>query len=50
MDAKAHRKRDISDKLWNKMEMLLPEGKGKVGRRGKDNRQFINAEFWVLRT
>jgi transposase len=38
MDAKAHRRHDISDELWRKMERLLPGGSGKVGRHGRDNR------------
>jgi transposase len=32
------------------MEGLLPGMKGKVGRHDRDNRQFINAAFWILRT
>jgi transposase len=50
MEIKTHRRHDISDKLWNKMERLLPGVKGKVGRHGRDDRQFINAVFWILRT
>ncbi|MDR2778715.1 MAG: IS5 family transposase [Puniceicoccales bacterium] len=50
MDAKAHGRHDISDELWRKMERLLSGGSGKVGRHCRDNRQFINAVFWIVRT
>jgi transposase len=50
MDSKAHGRHDISDKLWRKMEWLLSGGTGKVGRHGRDNCQFINAVFWIMRT
>ena len=32
------------------LEPLLPGGKGKTGRPAQDNRRFINAVFWILRT
>ena len=41
---------DITDKFWAKMEPLLPEREGSWGGRAHDNRRFINAVFWVLRT
>ena len=39
-----------SDRVWQTLEPLLPGGKGKVGRPAQDNRRFLNAVFWVLRT
>jgi transposase len=51
-----HRGHDVSDGLWNKMESLLAGrggkkgGRGTLGRHGRDNRSFINAVFWILRT
>ena len=48
--APAHRRHDISDRVWEILELLLPGGKGKTGRPAQDNRRFINAVFWILRT
>jgi transposase len=45
-----HRRHDISDKLWEILDPLLPGRKGKVGRHGRNNGKFINAVFWILRT
>ena len=47
--APAHRRHDISDRVWEILEPLLPGGKGKTGRPAQDNRRFINAVFWILR-
>jgi len=44
----AHRRHDMSDRVWSVLEPHLPGRKG--GARAKDNRQFINAVFWILRT
>lgn len=41
---------DMTDTLWNKLEPLLPGSVGKVGRKAFDNRKFINAVMWILRT
>jgi transposase len=41
---------DISDHTWAILEPHLPGRAGDWGGVGKDNRQFINAVFWVLRT
>ena len=45
-----HRRHDISDKDWGLLEQHLPGRKGVWGGIAKNNRQFINAVFWVLRT
>ena len=45
-----HRRHDISDTFWEKLKPHLPGRKGKVGRPATDNRLFINAVFWILRT
>jgi transposase len=45
-----HRRHDISDTVWKKLEPHLPGRKGAWGRVAKDNRQFINAVCWILRT
>jgi len=49
MEAGYHR-HDISDKLWALLEPLLLGRKGTWGGNAQDNRRFINAVFWVLRT
>ena len=41
---------DISDEVWKLLSPLLPGQPGQWGGLAKDNRQFINAVFWVLRT
>ena len=46
----AHRRHDISDHTWEILGPLLPGHKGHVGRPASDNRLFVNAVFWILRT
>ena len=46
----AHRRHDISDRVWENIQVHLPGKKGGVGRPAGDNRLFINAVFWILRT
>ena len=46
----AHRRHDISDHTWKLISPHLPGQEGMWGGRAKDNRQFINAVFWILRT
>ncbi len=46
----AHRRHDISDELWNKIESNLPGQKGCWGGIARDNRTFINAVMWIFRT
>jgi transposase len=41
---------DINDTLWEKIKDLLPERAGKRGQMAKDNRRFINAVSWIIRT
>lgn len=41
---------DISDEAWEKIKDKLPGRPGIRGGIAKDNRQFINAVFWILRT
>ena len=49
MDASYHR-HDISDEVWGLLEPHLPGQRGQWGGIAQDNRRFINAVFWVLRT
>ncbi len=50
MSTPAHRRHDISDHIWSLLEPHLPGRKGAWGRVTYDNRLFINAVFWILRT
>jgi transposase len=40
----------IKDDPWNRIRDLLPGRAGQVGRHGKDNRLFIDAVVWILKT
>jgi transposase len=46
----AHHRHDISDHVWGLLEPWLPGRKGSWGGVAHDNRRFINAVFWILRT
>ena len=46
----AHRRHDISDHAWERLEPLLPGRPGSWGGIARDNRLFINAVFWIFRT
>jgi transposase len=50
MEAVTHRRHDIPDAAWAILEPHLPGKKGDWGGIAKDNRSFINAVFWILRT
>jgi transposase len=41
---------DISDHAWELLEPYLPGRKGVWGGVAQDNRRFINAVLWILRT
>ena len=46
----SHRRHDISDEVWTVLEPHLPGREGLWGGIANDNRLFINAVFWILRT
>ena len=48
--AAAHRRHDMSGEVWEHLKPHLPGGEGKVGRPAQDNRRFIDAVCWILRT
>jgi transposase len=50
MTESAHRRHDISDRVWQLLEPRLPGHEGAWGGKARDNRLFINAVFWILRT
>ena len=49
MSSSYHR-HDISNRTWELLENHLPGRKGTWGGNARDNRQFVNAVFWILRT
>jgi transposase len=44
------RRHEISDEQWTAIEPLLPGKPGDPGRTAQDNRSFVNAVMWLLRT
>ena len=46
----SHRRHDISDAAWALLAPHLPGQAGQWGGIAKDNREFINSVFWILRT
>jgi transposase len=46
----AYHRHDISDDVWERLEPHLLGRKGTWGGNARDNRLFINAVFWILRT
>ena len=46
----AFRRHDLSDHAWELLETHLPGRRGVWGGIAKDNRLFINAVLWILRT
>ena len=46
----AYRRHDIPDRVWELLESFLPGRKGTWGGNARDNRQCVNAVFWILRT
>lgn len=45
-----YRRHDITDRVWQLLEPRLPGREGAWGGKARDNRLFINAVFWILRT
>ena len=48
--AEDYHRHGISDEVWALLEPLLPGRKGTWGGNARDNRTFINAVFWILRS
>ena len=44
------RRYELSNAQWERICDLLPGKPGDPGRRGADNRLFVNAVLWVLRS
>ncbi len=41
---------ELTEAQWWRVEPLLPRRVGTVGRPAKDNRRFVNAVLWVVRS
>jgi transposase len=41
---------ELSNGQWRRIKDLLPGKEGDPGRHGEDNRLFVNAVLWVLRS
>ena len=50
MKQKTYNRFDIDDKTWKKIAPNLTGQRRQHGRIAKDNRKFINAVVWILRT
>ena len=46
----AMRRFELSDEEWVRIEGMLPGKKGDPGRPGRNNRLFLEAVLWILRT
>jgi putative transposase len=43
-------RRELTNARWRLIENLVPGKEGDKGRHGEDNRLFVDAVLWVLRT
>ena len=50
MTDKALHRHDLTDEQWKILAPILPGQKGQWGGIAKDNRLFMNAVLWILRT
>ena len=50
MSDKYLHRHDLTDEQWNVLGPILPGQKGQWGGVAKDNRLFMNAVLWILRT
>jgi len=46
----AYHRHDLSDHAWELLSAHLPGKAGQWGGIARDNRRFLNAVFWILRT
>lgn len=44
------RRFELSDEQWQRVECLLPGQPGSPGRSGDNNRLFLDAVLWIVRT
>jgi putative transposase len=43
-------RRELTDVQWSRIEQLVPGKEGDRGRSAADNRLFVDAVLWILRT
>jgi putative transposase len=43
-------RRELTDANWQSIEQLVPGKPGDRGRHGKDNRLFVDAVLWLVRS
>jgi putative transposase len=43
-------RRELTDAKWRSIEQLVPGKPGDRGRHGKDNRLFVDAVLWLVRS
>ena len=43
-------RRELTNVQWERISHLIPGKKGDKGRAGEDNRLFVDAVLWILRT
>jgi transposase len=43
-------RRELTDAQWARIEHVLPGKEGDKGRHGEDNRLFVDAVLWILRS
>jgi putative transposase len=43
-------RRELTNVQWSRISKLVPGKKGDRGRAGEDNRLFVDAVLWILRT
>ena len=48
--AAAHRRHDMTDAVWEQAEAASAWRQGSAGPSGYDNRRFVDAVCWILRT
>ena len=46
----SYHRHDLSDPVWSLLEPHLPGRRGRWGGVAHDNRRFLNAVLWILRT
>ena len=46
----AHKRHDITDRVWEVLKVHVPGREGVWGGKAKDNRKFLNAVMWILRS
>lgn len=44
------RRHELTDEQWEKIKTFLPGQAGQPGDNARDNRQFVNAVFWIAKT